>query len=244
MSQYTVITSDVHLKNTRSNRIYLFVQFLEWVAKTADALYIAGDLFDAFIGKDNKNPVNPMAIKALRQCTQSIPVYYTLGNHDCMVNKTFFKETGVKQLPTIAKIKVYGHSLMLTHGDVFCTQAHFFQFLRKFYTSKLCQKAFLMLPIAIRRLIVKLLMSRSPKTSRRPSVKHLTPNISAFIPAMQKHKTPQMIHGHTHNPVVQKLNLNIDGKSAEKISLGCWTEQKGCYLKYYPNGKHELLYFQ
>jgi len=61
---------------------------------------------------------------------------------------------------------------------------------------------------------------------------------------MQKHKTPQMIHGHTHHPNIQKLSVSIDNKTAEKISLGCWTNQKGCYLKYYPDGRHELLYFQ
>ena len=161
MVQYTVITSDVHLKKTISNRIYLFVRFLEWVAQTADALYIAGDLFDAFIGQDHQNTVNPIAIKAFRQCTQSIPVYYTLGNHDCMVNRPFFQETGIIQLPTIAKIQLYGQSVMLTHGDAFCTQAHFFQLLRKFYTNKLCQKVFLTLPIGIRRFFVKLLMANS-----------------------------------------------------------------------------------
>ena len=70
------------------------------------------------------------------------------------------------------------------------------------------------------------------------------PVIRDFIPVMQQYNTFQMIHGHTHHPKIQPLNLSIDGKPAEKISLGYWTEQQGCYLKYNSNGKHELLYFK
>jgi UDP-2,3-diacylglucosamine hydrolase len=239
MSQYTVFTSDVHLRNTISGREELFIAFLDWVAEKADALYLVGDIFDAWIGDDDMKEANPVIIPAFKKCAQKIPVYYTLGNHDPLVPLSFFTKTGIQKLPEIKILQLYGHDVLLTHGDIFCTKVHF-KILRRIYNHPFFQKAFLLLPLAVRRTIVQILMSRP----HRPLSKIADLNTNVFSSAMRKHDTPQLIHGHTHRPQIKDLQLKIDNSNAEQISLGCWTEQKGCYLKYYSDGKRELCYFK
>ena len=67
--------------------------------------------------------------------------------------------------------------------------------------------------------------------------------LKTILKAMKKHHTPQLIHGHTHRPQIQSLDFKINGIDVRKISLGCWAEQKGSYLKYYSDGKFQLQYF-
>jgi UDP-2,3-diacylglucosamine hydrolase len=162
-----------------------------------------------------------------------------LGNHDPLVPLSFFKKTNIRKLPEIKPVSLYGHSILLTHGDVFCTKINF-KLLRRIYNHPFFQKSFLSLPLSLRRMIVRLLMSRP----HRPLSAATNLNEVAFSTKMKRHHTPQLIHGHTHFPRIQPLNFKIKDINAEKISLGCWSEEKGCYLKYYTDGSHELLYFQ
>ena len=48
----TLFISDLHLDASRPDITAQFLQFLGTEARTADALYILGDLFESWIGDD------------------------------------------------------------------------------------------------------------------------------------------------------------------------------------------------
>ena len=52
----TLFISDLHLDASRPHITRLFVEFLRGEAAQADALYILGDLFEAWIGDDAPDP--------------------------------------------------------------------------------------------------------------------------------------------------------------------------------------------
>jgi UDP-2,3-diacylglucosamine hydrolase len=244
MPQYTVFTSDVHLKNTFSKHVKLFIRFVDQTAANADALYILGDLFHTFIGDDDLNPVNRAIIEQLKKCAQSIPVYYVLGNHDSMVTDHFCEKSHVTKLPLISAVNIYGTSVLLTHGDIFCTRSILFQFMRQLYNNVFCKKVFLRLPLFIRQRIAGFLISDHHLSRHRPLPYKMNVSLSSIEQAMRKYDTPLLIHGHTHRPHIQNMNFQIGNQDAKKISLGCWTNEQGCYLRYSPSGQHELLYFK
>ncbi|HEY6894434.1 MAG TPA: UDP-2,3-diacylglucosamine diphosphatase, partial [Rhodanobacteraceae bacterium] len=53
----TLFISDLHLDASRPEITRLFLEFLENEAADADALYILGDLFEAWIGDDASDAV-------------------------------------------------------------------------------------------------------------------------------------------------------------------------------------------
>jgi len=52
----TLFISDLHLDAERPQITELFSGFLRTEARDADALYILGDLFDAWVGDDDPSP--------------------------------------------------------------------------------------------------------------------------------------------------------------------------------------------
>lgn len=64
----TLFIADLHLQTEEPAITAGFLRFLRGEAKSADALYILGDLFEAWIGDDDPNPLHremAAAIKAL-----------------------------------------------------------------------------------------------------------------------------------------------------------------------------------
>lgn len=67
-----------------------FSAFLQREAVHADALYILGDLFEAWIGDDDPEPLHAeiaAALKALQQA--GVPCYFIHGNRDFLLGKRF-----------------------------------------------------------------------------------------------------------------------------------------------------------
>jgi len=243
MSQYTLFVSDVHLKQEDPGRNKLFMSFLEEVAPKAQALYILGDLFDAWLGDDDPDPVNKTAAKALQECASKIPVHYVLGNHDFLMSKHFFSATNLNKLPDFFTLDLYGQNVLLTHGDVFCTHAHLFQLVRKLYHSTTCKKIFLALPLLIRRGIAIILKNQEKKKSR-PLSKKFSLDLNTMLEIMKQEHTAMIIHGHTHVPKIVDLKTKIDDKEAIEASLPPWSAQKGGYLKYFADGNYLLETFE
>ena len=71
----TLFISDLHLSGERPNIIQLFCDFLRDKAAKYEALYILGDLFEAWIGDDAIAPDIEVVITELTKLTSSgIPV--------------------------------------------------------------------------------------------------------------------------------------------------------------------------
>ena len=118
----TLFISDLHLSAERPAITELFINFLNTQARHARALYILGDLFEAWLGDDLVLPDYQEAIAAIKQLTDSgVPVYIMYGNRDFLMRDDFEKMTGAVLLADESIIDLDGIPTLLLHGDTLCT---------------------------------------------------------------------------------------------------------------------------
>lgn len=235
----TYFVSDLHLSNERPDITGLFEQFLQDEAYHADALYILGDLFDAWIGDDDQTPFHQRVIAALASLTASgVPVYFIHGNRDFLIGERFAAETGVILLPEESCVDLYGTPTLIMHGDTLCTLDTGYLRFRKVIRNPLLLGLLSHLPLGFRRYIAKRLRaeSKSQKVLSEADLKRMDATEEAILDALDRHKVHRLIHGHTHRPQVHQHTLP-SGDMAERIVLGDWYEH-GSVLEVSAKGFH------
>lgn len=91
----TLFIADLHLQTEEPAITAGFLRFLAGEAREADALYILGDLFEAWIGDDDPNPLHQQIASAINALTQSgVPCYFVHGNRDFLVGQRFARACG------------------------------------------------------------------------------------------------------------------------------------------------------
>ncbi len=97
--------SDLHLKAERPDITRAFLHFLTETASQADALYLLGDIFEAWIGDDIPLPEFEPIIAALKSLSdQGCQLYFQHGNRDFLVGDTFLQKIGaslIKEKPLL-----------------------------------------------------------------------------------------------------------------------------------------------
>ena len=128
----TLFISDLHLEADRPDIADQFLRFLETEALHAERLYILGDLFESWVGDDDPNEHYFWIKQALRKLTHTgVPVFFMHGNRDFMIGEKFATETGVTVIEDPSIIEMYGNSVLLSHGDAYCTDDVEYQDMRK-----------------------------------------------------------------------------------------------------------------
>ena len=96
----TLFIADLHLCADEPAITAGFLRFLAGEARKADALYILGDLFEAWIGDDDPNPLHHQMAAAIKAVSDSgVPCYFIHGNRDFLLGKRFARESGMTLLP-------------------------------------------------------------------------------------------------------------------------------------------------
>jgi UDP-2,3-diacylglucosamine hydrolase len=229
MTAFTYFISDLHLSADREDINQCLFTFLSEQVPQADALYVLGDLFEVWIGDDDKNSFTLSIAKAFNALRQSgVPVYFIHGNRDFLIRERFAKQAGFKILPEQVVIDLYGEPTLIMHGDELCTKDIEYQNFRKKARSWWWPRIMLSLPLSMRRKLAK----KGRETSKKKQ-SHLTAEIMDVTPEevityMQNFAVKKLIHGHTHRPAIHPLE--ISGQPAQRIVLGDWYDQ-GSILK-------------
>ena len=146
----TLFISDLHLDGTRPDISTQFLDFLEREGRRAEALYILGDLFEAWIGDDDPDPDKRRVIQGLRSVTSAgVKTFFIHGNRDFLIGKAFGRETGIELLEDGTVIDLYGRRVLLMHGDLLCIDDHAYQRLRRIVRNPIVQ--FVMRSLTLRR---------------------------------------------------------------------------------------------
>lgn len=223
----TLFISDLHLSAERPQITALFQDFLAGEAKTAEALYILGDLFEYWIGDDSlKLPGNEHAgaVAALKSLTRSgVPVYVQHGNRDFLLGEDFCAHTGCRLLDDPAVIALYGTPTLLMHGDLLCTDDTEYQAVRKRIRDPRFVQAFLLKPADEREAVVRDYRVQSKAITSQKAPEIMDVNLDAVAATMRAHRVRHLIHGHTHRPAQHRFKLGDE--AAERIVLGDWYEQ-------------------
>ena len=217
----TLFISDLHLDAGLPGLTRLFVKFMREQAPTAEALYILGDLFEAWVGDDDHRPGTQVFIDELRHFSdRGIPLFVMHGNRDFLLASQFVERTGCTLLPDPSLIDLYGTPTLLMHGDSLCTDDVKHQESRAMLRSDEWQQRFVSqsLEDRIRQAQEYRSMSRSHLKDSPDAIMDV--NLDAVVEVMQHNNVQQMIHGHTHRPAIHSLQVN--NQAGRRIVLGDW----------------------
>lgn len=225
MPANTLFISDLHLCGTRPAITELFLDFLRKRARTADALYILGDLFEFWIGDEAVEQGEFRAIvRGLRELTAGgTPVYVMHGNRDFLMADGFEKTTGCHLLADPTRIDLHSTPTLLMHGDSLCVDDIEYMAFRTKVRNPAWQREFLGKSVAARDKIVRDFreISNNSTASKKPEIMDV--NQMAVEKIMREHGVQRLIHGHTHRP--KEHVFTLDGQPARRMVLGDWYEQ-------------------
>ncbi len=217
----TLFIADLHLSGERPHIIRLFRNFLKKEARQADALYILGDLFEAWLGDDAVPPDMIDVLHDINHLTKSdVPVYVMVGNRDFLLGAEFENMTGCTLLPDPSIVNLYGTDTLLMHGDTLCTDDIDYQTIRKQIRSPQWRQAILAKSIEERVQIAREARAESRARTREKSDDIMDVNAQAVENVFRTHGVTRLIHGHTHRPAVH--NSIINDKAVTRIVLGDW----------------------
>jgi UDP-2,3-diacylglucosamine hydrolase len=220
----TLFISDLHLDASRPHITRLFVDFVRSEAASASALYILGDLFEAWIGDDNEDETANQVADALAELyMRGVPCFFIHGNRDFLLGDAYARRARITLLPDPSVVEIEGERVLLMHGDTLCTDDVPYQAFRAQSHTPAWQRAFLARSIAERRAFAEQARAESKRYTRSVADAITDVNPEAVLVALRREGVRRMIHGHTHRPAVHSIEL--DGKQAERIVLGDWYEQ-------------------
>lgn len=225
----TYFIADLHLAQNRPDITACFLSFLEKDAPNAETLYILGDLFEYWIGDDDKNPFVVEVALALKTLSMlGTRIYYIHGNRDFLLGKRYAKACGMTLLPEVDVIDLYGKPVLIMHGDTLCTRDIAYQAFRKKSRSWWWQTMIKNLPLFVRKNIAENYRLKSASATAMKSQEIMDVTETEVINKLELHHCQLLIHGHTHRPNIHHIKAN--NLPAQRIVLGDWYEQ-GAWLK-------------
>ena len=228
-SNHSLFISDLHLCSSRPAITQQFIAFLNTTANQADALYVLGDLFEYWAGDDDLGDIHHQEIVSAFNAlaTHGTQLYFMHGNRDFLIADGFAQATNMQLLEDPTLLSLYGHQLLLSHGDTLCTDDIAYQDFRRLVRDAAWQKSFMSQPLAARKAQIEALRQRSENEKSQKSESIMDVNADAVDAMLRAHGYPELlIHGHTHRPA--RHQLIVDGHHCERWVLGDWYEQGSC----------------
>ncbi len=248
----TLLISDLHLHPGAPAVTEGFLRWLEDRASGADALYILGDFFEAWIGDDLLDHADQdttgsaklalTVAHALRTVADGgTAIYLMHGNRDFLLGSRFASAIGAKLLPDPAVLTLGGEPVLLMHGDSLCTRDEAYMAFREQARHPAWQAQVLSMPMADRIALATVLRQQSGEatSNKAEAIMDVTPE--EVFSVMRDHGVTTLIHGHTHRPALHDFEL--DGAPAQRIVLGDWQADRGWEVVVEGEGKPELRSF-
>lgn len=202
--------SDLHLTPGMPRTLAAFERVLDRAAHDAHALFILGDFFEFWVGdEETDSPFAQRVASALRSLAQrGVPVYLMHGNRDFLIGERFAAAAGATLLPDPTVIVCVGRRIVLSHGDMLCTDDVRYMRFRRWTRKRWVQRLFLALPLAARLAVARRLRAdseagrarqlRDGEPARPPSYGDAAP--AAVDALLETSGARTLVHGHTHRP--------------------------------------------
>jgi UDP-2,3-diacylglucosamine hydrolase len=217
----TFFVADLHLTDERPAATGRFFRFIDEEVTGADALYILGDLFEAWVGDDHDERVARETARALRSLVEAgTPVYFMHGNRDFMLARRYAGQSGMTLLADPTRIDLYGMPTLLLHGDTLCIDDVAYQRFRRRIRHPLSLALLRLLPFALRRRLAREARAGSETAKAGKAIEIMDVNVEEVARALHAHQALRMIHGHTHRPA--RHSHLVDGRACERWVLPDW----------------------
>lgn len=192
--------SDLHLSAALPRTFKAFAAHLR--SSDADAIYLLGDVFEAWIGDDIRTlPFEARCVEVLADAAQRRTMALMVGNRDFLVGDTLLTDSGLQKLADPTVLEAFGQRVLLMHGDALCLSDLPYQRFRSEVRAPAWQAAFLARPLAERLQIARQLRAASTAAQQgfdnQPDV---DVDREAALRWMDAAGCSQLVHGHTHRP--------------------------------------------
>lgn len=195
-----VFISDLHLHPDDAMITNRFYQFIDWAASNTTSVYILGDFFHVWAGDDALDEWSrSIANRLAGLAAQGVALYFMPGNRDFLLGQDFLTLARVNRLAEPALITLNNQSVLLVHGDRYCTQDKGHQWLRRLTRNRIFPWIFLRFPYGLRNRLVNKVRQHS-QTNRRKSSEQMDVVPLSMISHMKRMQVETVIHGHTHKP--------------------------------------------
>ena len=198
--------SDIHLDPNNSKVTKKFIEFMNNKSSDMKELYILGDLFEFWI--DDKYDIiqNNLIISTLKKISENgTKIFLMHGNRDFLVGKKFTKITNIQILPENYILNLNETKILITHGDLLCTDDVDYQKFRRFIRNKLTLKIFNSLSNKIKIKIASYLRGKSKKITSQKPENIMDVNEKEVLNFYERFGTNIIIHGHTHRKSMKAI---------------------------------------
>ena len=185
----------------------------------ADAVFILGDLFEAWVGDDARHEgFEAECTQMLREAARLRPIALMHGNRDFLIGAEWLRDCAISLLPDPTLLIAFGQRVLLTHGDILCVDDVDYQRYRREVRTDEWQATFLARPLAQRRLAAAQMreQSRAHQARLAPAAWFDVDTAAAAQWLLAAH-APTLLHGHTHRPGEHAV-----GPGLSRHVLGDW----------------------
>lgn len=184
----------------------------------ADALFILGDLFEAWVGDDaaEAEGFERQCADVLRLTAQRLPVFFLAGNRDFLVGEGLAQATGLTILPDPTVFAFGPRRWLLSHGDALCLDDTEYLAFRAQVRQPAWQQAFLAQPLAARQQLARGMRAESEQL-KRTGREYADVDAAAALLWLAAADAQVLVHGHTHKPGEHALDA-----THRRIVLSDW----------------------
>mgnify|MGYP006267874239 CR=1 FL=1 len=195
--------SDVHLRAEDTATFEAWKSYM--LRSRADAIFILGDLFEAWVGDDvMQQAFEAACVEVLEAASAGKQLAFMVGNRDFLVGSKLLKHCGMLALSSPTRLMAWDQPILLIHGDELCLGDEPYQAFRQEVRQEAWQDRFLALPLSQRLSLAKEMRdaSKSSQAARGSPGKPLISDIdtSAAVAWMHQAGCKTLVHGHTHQP--------------------------------------------
>jgi UDP-2,3-diacylglucosamine hydrolase len=222
MAERARLISDLHLDPSRPAVTAAFLAFLKQ-SEGQPAVYILGDLFEAWIGDDDDQPLATTVAGAIRDLAESgCEVFLMRGNRDFLLGTDFCERAGAKLLDDETVVNLGGEDTLLLHGDSLCTADADYQAFRAMTRDPAWQADILAKSLEERRALAQHLrsVSKDAGSNKPEDILDVTPDEVERL--LVSRGVRRMIHGHTHRPGHHRH------RAGNRWVLGDWEQSGWC----------------
>lgn len=192
--------SDLHLQASHPRTFDAFTAYLRQTP--ADALFLLGDVFEAWVGDDMRElPFEAACTQALASAGQRLALHLMVGNRDFLLASAMAEACHARLLDDPTILVAHGQRHLLTHGDAWCLDDTGYLAFRGQVRQPAWQAAFLAQPMDTRLVAARGL--REASEARKHTMSHddwadVDPLYARD--QMVRAQAAVLIHGHTHRP--------------------------------------------
>jgi UDP-2,3-diacylglucosamine hydrolase len=173
---------------------------------SADAVFMLGDLFEAWVGDDMRSqPFERACQEVMAEAASHRQLAFMAGNRDFLVGSTMLRASGVAALPDPAVLDAWGQRILLSHGDALCLDDVPYQNFRREVRSPAWQSNFLARPLGERLALAAQMRQASAARRRFDGDADADLDAAETVRWMHSLGAAEMVHGHTHRPGSQVL---------------------------------------